>query len=135
MTDTTTSLQAAGEDVDTTPEILRIDLAQLYLRATASPTPRDPAALGWQMTAGSLAALASRLLDVVQRTAPRDAAEIADWFAGPFDDGPDLEEHTDWVGLRVAGDWGVFQVWLDEARDLAVQAKEATDAFAKAGAE
>lgn len=134
MTDTT-SLQAAGEDVDTTLETLRIDLAQLYLRATASPTPRDPAALGWQMETGSLAALASRLLDVVQRTAPRDAAEIADWFAGPFDDGPDLEEHTDWVGQRVAGDWGVFQVWLDEARDLAVQAKEATDAFAKAGAE
>lgn len=134
MTDTTTSLQAADEDVDMTPETLRIDLAQLYLRATASPIPRDPAAFGWQMEAGSLAALASWLLDVVQRTAPRDAEEITEWFAGPFDDGPDLEEHTDWIGLRVAGDWGMFQAWLDEARDLAVQAKAATDALAKEAA-
>ncbi|MFJ8677292.1 hypothetical protein [Streptomyces sp. NPDC093589] len=127
MTDTTVNLEVIDTDdeVDATPETLRTDLAQLYLRATASPTPRHPAAFGWQMTAGSLAALASRLLDVVQRTAPEDAAEVAEWFAGPFGDGPDLEDHTDWVGKAIAGDVGVLQAWIDEARQLAVEAKDA----------
>ncbi|MFF9787122.1 hypothetical protein [Streptomyces nigrescens] len=130
MTDTTIDSQDVDEEVDATPETLRTDLAQMYLRATASPTPKHPAAFGWQMTAGSLAALSSRLLDVVHRTAPEAAAEIAEWFAGPFGDGPDLEEHAYWVGQRVAGDRGVLQSWIDEARQLAVEAKAATDALA-----
>ncbi|MFE7780333.1 hypothetical protein [Streptomyces nigrescens] len=135
MTDTTTTAQDVDEDIDVTPETLRTDLAQMYLRATATPTPKHPAALGWQMTAASLAALSSRLLDVVQRTAPEDAAEIAEWFAGPFGDGPNLEEHTYWVGEHVAGDLGVFHKWLDEAREMALQAKAVTEAFDQAAAE
>lgn len=129
MTDTTTTAQDFDEDIDATPETLRTDLAQMYLRATATPTPKHPAALGWQMTTASMAALSSRLLDVVQRTAPEDAEEIAEWFAGPFGDGPNLEEHTYWVGERVAGDLGVFREWAREARQLAEQAKVATEAL------
>ena len=65
-------------DTDASPETLCVDLAQLHLRAVASPLPKQPAAMGWQMTAASLSALASRLLDVVQRTAPGEAARIAE---------------------------------------------------------
>ncbi|MFF3547117.1 hypothetical protein ACFYXD_35430 [Streptomyces platensis] len=133
MTDTTA--QDIDEDIDATPETLRTDLAQLYVRTTATPTPRHPAALGWQMTAATLSALSSRLLEVVERTAPAEAAQIAEWFAGPFGDGPDLEEHTYWVGERVAGDLGVFHKWLDEAREMALQAKAVTEAFDQAAAE
>jgi len=131
MTDTIATDPVADEEVDATPETLRTDLAQMYLRATASPTPKHPAALGWQMTAGSLAALSSRLLEVVQRTSPTAAEAIAEWFAGQFGDGPDLEEHTYWVGQRVAGDLGVLQAWIDEARQLASEAMAATEALAK----
>ncbi|MFG2676988.1 hypothetical protein [Streptomyces sp. NPDC048445] len=124
MTDATA--EAADTDVDASPGTLRTDLAQLHLRASVSPLPKHPAAMGWQMTAGSLAALASRLLDVVQSTAPDKAAEIAAWFAGPFGDGPDLEEHHDWVTDHVAGSWDVTEAWIQEARQLAVQAQQAT---------
>ncbi|MEU6016904.1 hypothetical protein ABZ826_23500 [Streptomyces sp. NPDC047515] len=122
----TIAVKTVETDVDATPETLRIDLAQLHVRSTASPLPKHPAAMGWQMTAGSLAALASRLLNVVQRTAPEEAARIAEWFAGPFGDGPDLEEHTDWIAEHVAGSWDVTETWVQEARQLAMQAQQAT---------
>lgn len=123
----TTAPETAETDVDATPATLRIDLAQMHLRTIASPLPRHPGAMGWQMTAGSLAALAIRLLDVVQRTSPQDAEEIAEWYAGPFGDGPDLEEHMDWIARRVAGSWGVTETWLHEAMQLAKEAQQATD--------
>ncbi|WP_328903284.1 hypothetical protein OHR86_28185 [Streptomyces sp. NBC_00441] len=128
---TTTPETAVDDDVDTSPETLSIDLAQLHLRAIASPLPKQPAVMGWQMTAGSLTALASRLLDVVQHTAPQEAARIADWFAGPFGDGPDLEEHHDWIADRVAGSWGVAEEWIQDARRLAVEAQQAIEAHTK----
>lgn len=116
---------------DTSPATLSIDLAQLHLRTTASPLPKQPAAMGWQMTAGSLSALASRLLDVVQRTAPGEAARIAEWFSGPFGDGPDLEEHHDWVTDNISGSWDLTEKWIQEARQLAIKAKQATEAQTK----
>ena len=118
-------------DTDASPETLCVDLAQLHLRAVASPLPKQPAAMGWQMTAASLSALASRLLDVVQRTAPGEAARIAEWFSGPFGDGPDLEEHHDWVTDNVSGSWDLTEKWIQEARHLAVQAQQATAAQTK----
>lgn len=122
----TTALSVQDTDADTSPATLRTDLAQLHLRTAASPLPKQPAAMGWQMTAGSLAALASRLLDVVQTTAPDKAAEIAEWYSGPFGDGPDLEEHHDWITAHVAGSWDVTEAWIQEARQLAAQAQQAT---------
>jgi hypothetical protein len=116
---------------DTSPATLSIDLAQLHLRTTASPLPKQPAAMGWQMTAASLSALASRLLDVVQRTAPEEAAQIAEWFSGPFGDGPDLEEHHDWVTDNISGSWDLTEEWIQEARRLAVEAQQATAAQMK----
>ncbi|MET9055255.1 hypothetical protein ABZW50_29320 [Streptomyces bacillaris] len=127
MTDTT----AVDTDTDTSPKTLSIHLAQLHLRTTASPLPKQPATMGWQMTAGSLSALASRLLDVVQRTAPDEAAQIAEWFSGPFGDGPDLEEHHDWVTNNISGSWGLTEQWIQEARQLAVKAQQATEAAPK----
>jgi len=128
MPDTT---PAPAVDADTTPATLSIDLAQLHLRTTASPLPKQSAAMGWQMTAASLSALASRLLDVVQRTAPEEAAQIAEWFSGPFGDGPDLEEHHDWVTDNISGSWDLTEAWIQEARQLAVQAQQATEAQTK----
>ncbi|MGO1025628.1 hypothetical protein ACTOXX_34195 [Streptomyces rubiginosohelvolus] len=130
MTDTT-AVNTDDTDANTSPETLSIDLAQLHLRTTASPLPKQPAAMGWQMTAGSLSALASRLLDVVQRTAPDEAAQIAEWFSGPFGDGPDLEEHHDWVTDNISGSWDLTEQWIQEAGQLAIKAQQATEAAPK----
>lgn len=114
----------AEAEADMSPATLSIDLAQLHLRSIASPLPKHPGVMGWQMTAASLSALASRLLDVVQRTAPDEAAQIAEWYAGPFGDGPDLEEHHDWVTDNISGSWDLTEEWIQEARQLAAQAQQ-----------
>jgi len=124
-------IEVLGTEADASPETLSTDLAQLHLRTMASPLPKQPAAMGWQMTAASLSALASRLLDVVQRTAPEEAAQIAEWFSGPFGDGPDLEEHHDWVTDNISGSWDLTEAWIQEARQLAVEARQATEAQTK----
>ncbi|MFF8422865.1 hypothetical protein [Streptomyces sp. NPDC015680] len=110
-----------------TPEQLLVELSELHMRTHASPLPKRPAAMGWQMTTGSVAAGFARTLHALQEVAPGKAAEIAEWYQGPFGDGPDPEEHADWTAQHVAKSWDVMEQWAQEARKLAVQAKEATE--------
>lgn len=109
-----------------TPEQLLADLAELHLRTLVSPQPKHPAAMGWQATAGSMAAGFARTLHALQQVAPDKAAELTEWFHGEFDEGPDPEEHTEWAERHIAKSPTVWQKWLDDAHDLARQAQEAT---------
>lgn len=111
-----------------TPAAWVTDLAQLHLRAMASPLPKDPGALGWQMTAAMLAAMSCRLMAVAERSAPDEAAAIARLFHGPFGEGPDLEDEFDWIDHNVARPQGAdVAAWMDEARELARRAKAFAD--------
>lgn len=125
MTDTTET------EATQTPEQLLVDLAELHMRTHVSPLPKHPAALGWQMTTGAMAAGFARALHALAEVAPEKAAEVTDWFQGPFGEGPDAEEHTDWTARHVAKSAAVVEQWAAEARQLAVQAKEATEAQEK----
>lgn len=71
--------------------------AEVALRATASPLPRDPAAFGWQIIASRLAATAARLMVELNQVAPEQAARVAAWDAGPLGDGLGPMESTGWV--------------------------------------
>ena len=117
MTDTETEIE------DTTPETLLVDLAQIHLRTIAPPSPKHPGAMGWQMMTASLSGLAARLLHTVQRVAPEEAAEISEWYHGPFGDGPDLMDVTEWMDVNVAQPAGAdFEAWIADARHRAWQA-------------
>ncbi|WP_331756312.1 hypothetical protein OHA04_45420 (plasmid) [Streptomyces sp. NBC_01590] len=124
MTDTIDTTEV--EEVQT-PEQLLVDLSELHMRTHVSPLPKHPAAMGWQMTTGAVAAGFARALYALQEVDPEKAAEIAEWYQGPFGDGPDSEEHTDWTAQHVAKSWVVMEQWVQEAKRLAVQAKEATE--------
>lgn len=124
MTDTTDT-----ETETQTPEQLLVDLAQLHVRTLVSPLPKHPGAMGWQATAGSMAAGFARALHALNEVAPEKAAEITDWFQGPFEEGPDPEEHTDWTERHVAKSWDVMDQWVEEARGLATEAKANTEAW------
>lgn len=115
-------------DIAQTPQGLLADLGELHTRTCVSPLPKHPAAMGWQATAGSLAAGFARALHALNEVAPDKAAEIAVWFQGPFEDGPDPEEHTDWLERNVAGCPEVLQRWVDDGRQMAAEAKENTQA-------
>ena len=113
---------------DRTPETLLLDLAQNQLRAIAPPTPKHPGAFGWQMTAASNMALAARLLHALQRVAPAEAALIADWYHGPFGDGPDLMDFTDWLDTNVARPARAdIEAWIADGRSRAQEAKAHTE--------
>ncbi|WP_045562691.1 hypothetical protein [Streptomyces sp. FxanaA7] len=114
-----------------TPEALLVDLGEIHTRTCVSPLPKHPAAMGWQATAGSMAAGFARALHALNEVAPEKAAEIAAWFQGPFEDGPDPEEHTDWLERHVAGSPETVQRWVDEGRRMAVESKTNTDAWEK----
>ncbi|MEW1678141.1 hypothetical protein AB0O47_33620 [Streptomyces noursei] len=105
------------------------DLAQMHLRSVASPLPQHPAAFGWQVTAGGVAALAARLMDALIQTNPTKAEEIADWYGRLVDYGAAAAGVYSWVERRVAQPAGAdIDEWVAAARDLAVQAKAATAA-------
>lgn len=123
MTDTTTDAPTA--------EALLVDLSQLHTRTCVSPLPKNPAAMGWQATAGSMAAGFARALHALNEVAPDKAAEIAVWFQGPFEDGPDPEEHTDWLEQNVAKSPAVLERWVEEGRRMAEEAKANTLAWEK----
>ncbi|WP_228981393.1 hypothetical protein [Streptomyces sp. DH12] len=111
------------DDVDVTPQTLLTDLAQLHLRAIAPPTPRYPAAMGWQMQAAALAGLSTRLLHALLAAAPQAAAELAEWYAGPFGDGPDLIDGVEWLDDHVARPAGAdIEAWILEGRRAAEKA-------------
>jgi hypothetical protein len=128
-------MTATPETVDTektqTPEELLIELAQLHIRTIVPPSPRQSAAFGWQAIAGCQAAGFARALHALMEVAPEKAGEITDWFQGPFEEGPDPEEHTDWIERTVAKDVNVLDQWITEARRLAEEAKARTEAWEK----
>ena len=125
MSDTTALDLDQDELIDTSPETLLVDLAHIHLRCIASPLPEHPGAMGWQAMSSGLSSLAARLLHVVQEVAPDKATEIADWYAGPFGEGPDGMECTDWFAEMVAGPAGAdFAEWIADARTRAEQAAQ-----------
>jgi hypothetical protein len=119
MTDTTSQ----------TPEQLLVDLGELHTRTLVSPQPKHPAALGWQATAGAMAAGFARTLHALLEVAPDKAAEITEWFQGPFEEGPDPEEHTDWLERTVAKSPDVLERWVAEGQELAVKANASVEAW------
>lgn len=112
-----------------TPEQLLVDLGELHTRTLVSPQPKQPAAMGWQATAGAMAAGFARTLHALLELAPDKAAEITDWFQGPFEEGPDPEEHTDWLERTVAKSPSVLEHWVTEAEVLAAKAAAAVEAW------
>lgn len=126
-------MTATPETVDTaqTTQKLLADLGELHTRTCVSPLPKHPAAMGWQATAGSMAAGFARALHALNEVAPEKAAEIAVWFQGPFEDGPDPEEHTDWLERNVAKSPAVLERWVEEGRRMAEEAKANTLAWEK----
>ncbi|MGW2520510.1 hypothetical protein ACWC09_26545 [Streptomyces sp. NPDC001617] len=112
-----------------TPEELLADLGELHMRTCVSPLPKQPAAMGWQAVAGTMAAGFTRALHALNQVAPAKAAEITAWYQGPFEEGPDSEEHTDWLERTVAkGDLDLMEKWVQDGRRLAKSSKEAVDA-------
>lgn len=100
-TETSTETDTETETAET-PEQLLHDLGELHTRTCVSPLPKHPAAMGWQAVTGSMAAGFARALHALNEIDPAKAAEITDWFQGPFEEGPDPEEHTDWLERYVA---------------------------------
>jgi hypothetical protein len=118
-------------DTPTTPAQLLNDLGELHTRTLVSPLPKHPAAMGWQATAGALAAGFARGLHALNEIAPEKAAEVAEWYDGLFGEGPDPEEHRDWLERHVAGSPDIMQQWVEEGRRMAVEAKANTAAWEK----
>ena len=119
-------------ETPTTPTQLLTDLGELHTRTLVSPLPKHPAAMGWQATAGTMAAGFARALHALNELSPEKAAEVAAWFDGPFDEGPDPEEHTDWLERTIAkGDPSVVERWVEDGRRLAESSKQATEAWEK----
>ncbi|MFF8910589.1 hypothetical protein [Streptomyces olivaceoviridis] len=114
-----------------TPEQLLTELAQLHIRTIVPPSPKQPAAFGWQAIAGCQAAGFARALHALMEVAPEKAAEITDWFQGPFEEGPDPQEHTDWIERIVAKDVTVLDKWIEEAQRLAEESAVSAEAREK----
>lgn len=114
-----------------TPEQLLVDLAELHMRTHASPLPKHPAAFGWQATTGSMAAGFARALHALMQVDPGKATAIAEWFDGPFGEGPDSMEHTDWTGRHIAKSPQVLKQWSRDARYQAALALEAAENWEK----
>lgn len=112
-----------------TPEQLLADLGEFHMRTLVSPLPKQPAAMGWQAVSGSMAAGFARALHALNDVDPARAQEIVTWFQGPFEDeGPDPEEHTDWLERVVAkGDLALVEKWVEDGRRLAESSKAATE--------
>ncbi|MGY0065168.1 hypothetical protein ACWY4P_53610 (plasmid) [Streptomyces sp. LZ34] len=123
MTDTTQPKTSAQQ--------LLVELAELHMRTHASPLPKHPAALGWQATAGSMAAGFARALHALMEAAPEKATEVAEWFDGPLGEGPDSLEHTDWTERHIAKSPKVLNQWSLDARYEAARALEATENWEK----
>ncbi|MFF4409881.1 hypothetical protein [Streptomyces sp. NPDC001404] len=122
---TTDSAASAADttNVPDDPEDLLVHLTKVHLRATASPLQHHPGAMGWQATAGALAAW---LLDHVIRDNPLKADAIATLYSGPLGEGPDLDAEVAWIGRVVAGPAGAnLQDWITEAEQQARAAQEA----------
>ncbi|WP_042174650.1 hypothetical protein [Streptomyces sp. NBRC 110035] len=112
-----------------TPEELIADLGELHTRTMVSPLPKQPAAMGWQAVAGTMAAGFTRALYALNEVDPVKATEITAWYQGPFEDGPDPEEHTDWLERTVAKvDLDLLERWVQDGQRLAESSKAAVEA-------
>jgi hypothetical protein len=120
-----------ADDNTTSAKKLLTDLGELHTRTCVSPLPKHPAAMGWQVTAGSMAAGFARALHALNEVAPEKAGQIAEWFEGPFEEGPDPEEHTDWLERHVASSPEALQKWVDDGRQMAQEAKANTETWEK----
>jgi hypothetical protein len=127
---TTPDIDIATE-VAQTPEQLLQDLGEFHTRTCVSPLPKHPGAMGWQAAAGSMAAGFARALHALNEIAPDKAAEITVWFQGPFEEGPDPEEHTDWLERHVARGPELLEQWFEDGRRMAREALKHTEAWEK----
>lgn len=123
MTEPTTPAPAAPADEEAEPTVAATleQLARTYLRAAASPLPRNPATLGWQATAGPLAALAAVLLHHVNKVNPEHAAGFAKtFFHGDLGDGPHPAAVGWWIQTQVAAPAGAdVMEWVATAEEEA----------------
>ncbi|MFB7592386.1 hypothetical protein [Streptomyces sp. NPDC056169] len=125
------ALTEEAPEPDMSSETLLTDLAQIHTRTVASPLPRDPGLLGWQMTAGALAAGFSVALHELAQLAPEQAERVAAWYHGPFGDGPNAMAYSAWAEKHVAGSPEKFQEWVADARERATRAQQPIDGLAK----
>jgi len=127
-------MTATTDITHTTPETaleLLEDLGEFHTRTCVSPLPKHPAAMGWQAVAGSMAAGFARALFALNEIDPDKAREITEWFQGPFEDGPDPEEHTDWLERHVARGPELLEQWVKDGRRMAREAQKNTSAWEK----
>lgn len=104
------------DDVLTPAELLK-RLGETHVGSMAAPTPDDGLALGYKMLATALAAGFARTLHALNEVAPEKAAELADWYDGPFGDGPNPCEVREWILRHVAdSDPQVLERWERLAR-------------------
>lgn len=120
MTDTTKTQQLIEE------------LYQDYLRTTASPLPKDPGQLGWQMNTAQALSGFVLALDHLRNADPALAEDVTAWWTreddenfGP-EEGPDPMEFEFWAMDAIAGSPERFEQWAAEAREAAVEAQNAT---------
>jgi hypothetical protein len=126
-----TTTPETEDQITQTPEKLLTDLGELHTRTCVSPLPQHPAAMGWQATAGSMAAGFARALYALNEIDPAKAQEITTWFDGPFGDAPDPDEHTDWLERNVARGPELLEQWVEDGRRMALEAKTNTEAWEK----
>ncbi|WP_141746234.1 hypothetical protein, partial [Streptomyces sp. EN16] len=126
---TTTPETETDTRIAETPEQLLHDLGELHTRTLVSPLPKHPAAMGWQATTASMAAGFARALHALNETSPAKAQEITTWFQGPFEEGPDPEEHTDWLERYVAQGPELLEQWVEDGRRMAAESAKNTDAW------
>lgn len=104
-------------DTVLTPAELLERLGETYVGGVAAPTPADGLALGYKMLASTLAAGFARAVHVLNEVAPDEAARLADWYNGPFDEGPVPGEVRAWFLKHVAGgDPSTLEKWEQMAR-------------------
>lgn len=127
----TTTPETEETETVQTPQQLLTDLGEFHMRTLVSPLPKHPAAMGWQAVAGSMSAGFARALHALNEVDPARAQDIVTWFQGPFEDeGPDPEEHTDWLEREVAnGDLRVLEQWVQDGRRMAAESKANTEAW------
>jgi hypothetical protein len=102
---------------------LLTDLAQLHLRSTVPPLPKDYAAFIWQAQTGLLAALATRMLAYIQNADPAEASAFALWYQSLAEHGQALPTESYWIDRNVAGPAGAdIHEWIRQAQELAADA-------------
>jgi hypothetical protein len=113
----------AGTAAPVDGRTLLADLAQLHLRSTVPPLPKDDTAFVWQAQTGVVTALATRLLAYVLNVDEDEAAAFALWYQGLCEHGQALPTESYWIERHVAGPAGAdIHEWIREAQDSAVAA-------------